>query len=225
MPLNPEKKVFKKFIHYVKQLDEDEGIVIAYANAYNNEDMDGDISMPGSFDKTVNEQFKKLRVYKDHVPSIELGVPSDRPKTDDPYGLLTYTQFNLEKQVSRDMFSDIKLKLKYQKDVDLSIGFNVVKRDQNDRRKILEYALWEYSFLSSWGANPLAIVQGVKQADKVNQVIQFLTDAYNLPYNDERLKSIEKTLQSLSGIEPEPPLELEKPTDEQIKSIILKAFK
>ena len=222
--INFDNRTFKHFRNLVKEMDDSEGIVVAYANTYNNEDYDGDISMPGCFDKTVNESFKKLRVFKDHLSYIELGVPSEHPKTDDPKGLLTYTQFNLEKQVSRDMFSDIKLKLKYEKDVDLSIGFNVVKRDEKDRKRITEYALWEYSFLSNWGANPLATVQSAKSLTAKMQVIQFLTDAYNLPYNDLRLKNIEEILQSLDGKAGEPLLP-EKPTDEQIKSIIQKAFK
>jgi HK97 family phage prohead protease len=226
--INFESRTFKHFNHLVKEMNDEEGIVVAYANTYNNEDFDGDISMPGSFDKTINESFKKLRVFKDHLSYVELGVPSERPRTDDPIGLLTFTQFNLEKQVSRDMFSDIKLKLKYQKDVDLSIGFNVVKRDEKDRRRITEYALWEYSFLSNWGADPFATVQSAKSLTAKMQVVQFLTDAYNLPYNDIRLKNIESILESLDGNTAGKPLILDEPnelTDDQIKSLIKTAFK
>ena len=219
-----DNRAVKRFKHLVKEMDDDEGIIIAYANAYNNEDSDGDISMPGSFDKTVRESYKKLRVFKDHNSTIELGVPSQKPDTSDPYGLLTFTQFNMEKQVSRDMFSDIKLKLKYGFDADLSIGYNVVKRDPSDRKKITEYALWEYSFLSNWGANPMATVMSAKGMDKKAQVMQFLTDAYDLPYNDQRLLSIETILKSLDGKEPDKPLLKNEPTLEEIKSIILKAF-
>lgn len=222
--LDPKNKSFKRFLHEVKQLDADEGIVVAYANAYNNEDSDGDISAPGSFDKTVNEGFRKLRVFKDHNSYIELGVPAEKPKTDDPYGLLTTTQFNLEKQVSRDMFSDAKLKLKYGFDVDLSIGYAVVKRDEKNRKRITEYALWEYSFLSNWGANPLATAQQAKGLTQSLEVIQFLTEAYDLPYNDQRLQQIEKILKSLDGAEPGPPLLPEQPTAEQIHSLIKTAF-
>lgn len=223
--VNPSK-ISRKYVSYqIKELQEDEGIVIAYANIYGNEDHDGDISMPGSFDKTVNESYKKLRVFKDHNRFIQLGIPIEKPKTDDPIGLLTSTKFNLEKEVSRDMYSDIKLNMMYEKDVDLSIGFNVVKRDNQDRKKITEYALWEYSFLSNWGANPGAIVQNIKSTDKTDYVKNFLIDAYNLNYSDERLIKIETLLKSLEGVEPPQALDPEQPTEEQIKSLILKAFK
>jgi uncharacterized protein len=220
-PLNTKKKSVS---YQVKGMDDKEGIVIAYANVYGNEDLDGDISMPGSFDKTINESYKKLRVFKDHNQFIQLGIPMEKPKTDDPVGLLTTTKFNLEKEVSRDMFSDIKLNMQYGKDVDLSIGFNVVKRDNNDRRKITEYALWEYSFLSNWGANPMATATAIKGKDKIDYIKNFLVDAYNLNYSDARLIKIENLLKSLDGIEPVQPLIPDEPTQEQIKSLILKAF-
>lgn len=222
--VNSNKKKTKSVSYQVKELNEDEGIVIAYANIYGNEDHDGDISMPGSFDKTINEGYKKLRVFKDHNRFIQLGIPLEKPKTDDPVGLLTTTKFNLEKEVSRDMYSDIKLNMMYGKDVDLSIGFNVVKRDNQDRKKITEYALWEYSFLSNWGANPGAIVQNIKSTEKIDYIKNFLVDAYNLAYSDARLQTIESLLKSLEGVEPQPALDPEQPTEEQIKSLILKAF-
>jgi uncharacterized protein len=220
------KNVRQKAVSYqVKEMVDEEGIVIAYANIYGNEDYDGDISMPGSFDKTVTERWRKLRVFKDHNKYIQLGVPNEKPKTDDPIGLLTSSQFNLQKEVSRDMYSDIKLNLKMGYDVDLSIGYNVVKRDQKDSKRITEYALWEYSFLSNWGANSRAIVTGVKSSEKVDYVKSFLVDAYNLNYSDTRLINIEKILKSLEGLEPSPTLIPEQPTEQEIKNLILKAFK
>ena len=230
--VNPENKKFKFVSHEIKEMDDSEGIVVAYANIYNNEDYDGDISVPGSFDKTVNEGFKKLRVFKNHNPNDQLGIPYEKPKADDPIGLLTYTKFNLEKDIAKDMFSDIQLNLKYGRDFDLSIGYNVVKRDESNRKRITEYALWEYSFLSNWGANPMATVQSAKSLEElsarlgnVNGVMKFLTDAYNLKYSDQRLKNIENILKSLDKEEPIESLLIEEPTDEQIKQLILKSFK
>jgi HK97 family phage prohead protease len=219
------KNVRQKAVSYqVKEMDDSEGIVIAYANIYGNEDFDGDISMPGSFDKTVNESYKKLRVFKDHNKFIQLGIPIEKPNTSDPIGLLTTTKFNLQKEVSRDMFSDIKLNMQYGKDTDLSIGYNVVRRDKKDNKRIIEYALWEYSFLSNWGANSRAIVTGVKTLEKVDYIKTFLVDAYNLNYSDSRLIEIEKLLKSLEGIAPDNPPNTGQPTDEEIKALIKKAF-
>ena len=178
--------LFKQISHEIKDLDETQGRVIAYANAYGNEDYHGDISMPGSFLKTVPEMRKRIRVLKDHDTRMGLGVPKDI-NANDPYGLLTDTQFNLKKELARDMFTDIQLMVSEGLNADLSIGYDVVRRDENDSRKITEYRLWEYSFLTSWGANQLATVKGLKGISRVNGYLEILTKQYNLPYSDTRL--------------------------------------
>ena len=99
---------FKQINYNLKELDEAKGVVIAYANAYDFKDSDGDISAKGSFDKTVNENFKRIRVLKDHNPTKMIGVPL-AIDTKDSYGLLTTTQFNMNKPLGKDMFTDVKL--------------------------------------------------------------------------------------------------------------------
>lgn len=213
----------KGLSHEIKDLDESEGIVAAYANAYNNEDSDKDISAPGSFTKTSSDNFKRIRVLKDHITTISLGVPL-KINPNDPYGLYTETKFNLKKEVARDMFSDIKLMKDNGLNAELSIGYEVVKRDSKDRRIITEYKLHEYSFLTSWAANELATVQGLKGVEAFYGIMDLVTKSYNLPHSDARLIKLEEILKSLSK-EPESidPL-LKEPTTEQIKAIIQKAF-
>ncbi len=87
---------FKQQSIEVKDLDDSKGIVVAYANAYDYKDSDGDISAKGSFDKTVNENYKRIRVLKDHNPRVSLGVPLNID-VKDSFGLLTTTKFNLSK--------------------------------------------------------------------------------------------------------------------------------
>jgi HK97 family phage prohead protease len=180
----------------VKELDDKKGYVEAIANAYNNEDSDGDISHPGSFMKTVSENRKKLRVYKNHDTSLLVGVPKElRPEH--PDGLFTGTQFNMETALGKDMFNDVKLIHSNNQDADLSIGYRVVRRDQKNSKIITEYALREYSFLTSWGANPNAIVLGAK-SESPKDIIKYLTTMYNLPYSDVRLMQVESILKSLA---------------------------
>lgn len=194
---------FKQVSHEIKELDDTKGIVVAYASVYNNIDSDGEVIMQGAFTKTVNENFKRIRVLKDHDPRIGLGVPLSL-NTSDPYGLLTTTQFNLKKEVSRDMYEDIKLFLANGLNAELSIGFQTIKstEEQNEEmevEKITEVKLWEYSFLSNWAANEKAIVQNVKSKDKF---IELLVEMYNLPYSDSRLIQVENILKSLDKNEP-----------------------
>ena len=195
---------FKQVSHEIKELDDAKGVVIAYASVYNNIDADREVIMPGAFTKTVNENYKRIRVLKDHNPTIGLGVPL-QINTTDSYGLLTTTQFNLKKEVSRDMYEDIKLFLANGLNAELSIGFQTIKSieeridEENEIEKITEVKLWEYSFLSNWAANERAVVQNVKSK---TDFIDLLVKMYNLPYSDERLKSVENILKSLETNEP-----------------------
>lgn len=191
---------FKQLAYDLKELDEKKGVVTAYANVYNFKDSDGDISAYGSFDKTVNENFKRIRVLKDHNPTMMIGVPLTID-TKDTYGLLTTTQFNMNKDLGKDMFTDVKLMYDSGLNAELSIGYRVMQRDQKDKSIIKEYKLMEYSFLSSWGANQLSTVQDIKSIQSHYGLMELITKAYNLPYSDERLRQIETILKSLT-IEP-----------------------
>ena len=193
--------LYKHFTRQVKDLDSKEGVVVAYANYYNNEDSDGDISVPGSFKRSVNNNLHKIRVFKDHDRYTVLGVPIEI-NADDQTGLLTTTKFNMQKEVSRDMFTDIQLMMEHGQEADLSVGVIPVQRDENDRRKVKEWKLKEYSFLSSWGANSMATVQQIKQGKPVEEIIALITKAYDMDYSDSRLKEIETILKTLDLAEP-----------------------
>ena len=193
---------FKSNQQEVKDLDENKGVVVAYANAYDVEDSDGDISAQGSFLKTVQENAKRIRVLKDHNSTISLGVPLEID-ANDPYGLKTVSQFNMKKEVSRDMFTDIKLYMENGLNAELSIGYEIIKRDEKDSRVIKEYKLYEYSFLTSWAANQMSTVQGLKNLSNHYGILDLITKAYDMDYSDSRLKEIEQLLISLTK-EPTP---------------------
>lgn len=211
---------FKQLAYDLKELDEKKGVVTAYANVYNFKDSDGDISAYGSFDKTVNENFKRIRVLKDHNPTMMIGVPLTID-TKDTYGLLTTTQFNMNKDLGKDMFTDVKLMYDTGLNAELSIGYRVMQRDQKDKSIIKEYKLMEYSFLSSWGANQLSTVQDIKSIQSHYGLMELITKAYNLPYSDERLRQIETILKSLT-MQPE---ETSTINDEPIVLDTLKQFR
>jgi len=183
---------------HLKELDETKGVVTAYANAYNFKDSDGDISAFGSFEKTVSENFKRIRVLKDHNPTMMIGVPLIID-TKDSYGLLTTTQFNMNKPLGKDMFTDVKLMHENNLNAELSIGYKVLQRDAKNKSIINEYKLMEYSFLSSWGANELSTVQGIKSVKSHYGIMELVQKAYNLDYSDERLRQFETILKSLSN--------------------------
>jgi HK97 family phage prohead protease len=211
---------FKQLAYDLKELDEKKGVVTAYANVYNFKDSDGDISAYGSFDKTVSENFKRIRVLKDHNPTMMIGVPLTID-TKDTYGLLTTTQFNMNKDLGKDMFTDVKLMYDTGLNAELSIGYRVMQRDNKDKSIIKEYKLMEYSFLSSWGANQLSTVQDIKSIQSHYGLMELITKAYNLPYSDERLRQIETLLKSLTN----EPSNIDTPNDEPIILDTLKQFR
>ena len=207
----------KQLSYSLKDLDETKGVVTAYANTYNFKDSDGDISAYGSFDKTVNENFKRIRVLKDHNPTMMVGVPLVID-TKDSFGLLTTTQFNLNKPLGKDLFTDIQLMHSSGLSAELSIGYKVIQRDVKNKNIINEYKLMEYSFLSSWGANELSTVQGIKSIKSTYGILELIEKSYNLDYSDNRLRQIETLLKSLSNEPLETDTLNEKPIIEQIKS-------
>lgn len=192
---------FKQLSYDIKDFDEKQGIVKAYANAYDFKDSDGDISAKGSFTKTVSENKKRIRVLKDHNPTISLGVPLEMD-ANDPYGLLTTTKFNLHKEVSRDMFTDIQLMKEHGLNAELSIGYDIVRRNKNNSNIIEEYKLFEYSFLTSWAANELSTVQDIKSIKSHYGILELIAKMYGMDYSDTRLKQIESLLKSLTNKEP-----------------------
>ena len=82
---------------------------------------------------------------------------------------------------------------------ELSIGYRVMQRDQKNKSIINEYKLMEYSFLSSWGANELSTVQGIKAIKSTYGILELIEKSYNLDYSDSRLRQIEILLKSLSN--------------------------
>lgn len=210
----------------IKDLDDVKGIVTAYANVYDFEDSDGDISAKGSFKRTVNNNWKRMRVLKDHKTDISLGIPLEAD-ANDPYGLKTVSQFFMHKDVAKDMYYDIKMMLEAPKPLnpELSIGYAVVDRDKKDRRIITEYKLMEYSFLTSWAANALSVATDMKSVKDHYGIMELLTKMYDVPYSDPRLKQIETVLQSLSKSPSEPDTIKEDPIDvEQIKNSLKQIF-
>lgn len=198
-----ESKLFKPTSYEIKDLDSPQGIVQAYANVYDYKDSDGDISNKGSFEKSIKENYKRIRVLKNHNKDWMVGVPLELDGKND-VGLLTTTKFNMETSQGKDMFNDVKLMFEHGLNAELSIGYKVMKRDTNNKSIITEYQLMEYSFLTSWGANQLSTTQGIKNLKSVYGTLELIQKAYDLPYSDQRLKQIENILKSIDTQEDEP---------------------
>jgi len=215
---------FKNITHEITDLDEKKGIVVAYANVYDVKDSDGDISAKGSFVKTSTENYQRIGVFKNHNPNISLGIPLELDAKDS-YGLRTVTKFDTSITDGQDMYNHIVFKKENNRNTELSIGYEVMKRDEKNRAIITEYKLWEYSFLTHWAANSASIVEDVKSLKTRHDILDTLCKMYDRNYSDQTIQQIEKILKSLDNKEPfESNTPTDEPTPEQIKETLIEAF-
>lgn len=186
----------------VANVDE-KGTVVIAVNAFGNEDSDGDISAPGSFAKTLKENMPRCKWYLNHDKTQLLGVPISGEET--PEYLQMTARFNMKKQMSLDTYYDYQLYAEEKKTLEHSIGVDIIQRDPANVKRVTEYKMWEFSTLTSWGANentPLLSLKdmGGMSVSKMQEQLEFITKSIKLPYSDERLAKIEKSISTLTKI-------------------------
>lgn len=186
----------------VANVDEN-GVVVIAVNAFGNEDSDGDISMPGSFNKTLKENFDRVKWFLNHNKTQLLGVPISGEET--PEYLQMTAKFNMKKQMSLDVYYDYQLYASENKTLEHSIGVDIIQRDPSNVKRVTEYKMWEFSTLTNWGANentPLLSLKdmGGMSVEQMQEQLEFITKSIKLPYSDERLSKIEKSISTLTKI-------------------------
>lgn len=178
------------------------GIVTVAVNAFNNIDSDRDISLPGSFTKTIKENFYRVKWLFNHNRDILLGVPLEAMETKD--FLLVRGQLNMDKQVSRDVYSDYKLYAEHGLTLEHSIGVDPIDYyidKENNVRKVKQWKLWEYSTLSTWGANentPMIQMKGMNSLAQDAALMELKLHKGN--YSDETFLEIEQSLKRLKSL-------------------------
>jgi HK97 family phage prohead protease len=224
-------KEYKSFNYEIKALD-DKGIVQFYANVFNTLDTDRDISLPGSFSKTIVENGKRCRHFKMHDRTMMPGVLTELKE--DSTGLLCTSQLIMGTQLGRETFEEYKALFSADKQMEHSVGVNAIKYEVTDPddwekriRTVSEWKLWEVSTLTSWGANDksLAIsikdMEGMSRADLEKELI-FLKGLLNITsYSDLKLEQIERQYNFLDKLKAGLQSEREATTD----STTLKEFK
>ncbi len=157
-----------------------EGIIEAYAAAFDNVDDWGDVIVRGAFTKTIQERgpagTKKIRVLLNHDSYMNLPVGTPQAMSEDGYGLLTTTKMS-KTQLGQDVYT-----LASEGAIgDLSIGYYAMQAtypdDQASKmagiwRVLNEVKLVEYSFLSASPANEKAIILGVKSGQDLEREIR-----------------------------------------------------
>ncbi|MBU3807723.1 MAG: phage prohead protein [Candidatus Phocaeicola faecipullorum] len=189
----------KSLQYRTKANDVDEkGIVTVAVNGIGVKDSQNDISMPGSFNKTLKENIGRMRWFLNHRPDQLLGVPLSGEEKEG--NLIMVGQLNLEKQIGRDTLADYKLYAENGRTLEHSIGVKAIKRDETDPCKVLEWKMFEYSTLTSWGSNPQTFLVNLKSGtqEQVKDAIEFVRKAFrNTNYSEERLKQYDMELNLL----------------------------
>lgn len=189
-------ETLKRIPYQTKTADVDEkGIVTVAVNGIGIEDAQHDISMPGSFVETITNDMDRMRWFLNHDSTQLLGVPLYGEEKSD--NLIVTGQLNLSKQIGRDILADYKLFAEAGRTLEHSIGVKAIRRDKEDKRKVLQWKMYEYSTLTWMGANPNTYLVGLKSATpaEVRDAVDLLKLALKQKgYSDERLMNIEKEL-------------------------------
>jgi HK97 family phage prohead protease len=187
-----KKGLVKDFAFQVKEIDK-KGIVSIYVNAFGNVDSYNEVSMPGSFTKTILEGIKRVKHLKNHRKDLLLGLPLEM--REDSFGLLVRSAMNMEKQLVKDVYSDYVFFAENQRTLEHSIGYDLIKYEIDNETRIqknLEYRLYEYSTLDFLGANELTPLIDIKSAEKIKDALDTLEAMLKHDgYTDERYKEME----------------------------------
>lgn len=206
--------MYKDFETKIEDVDE-KGRVLVAANAIGNVDSDEDRSNPGSFNKTLKENFNRLKWFLNHDTKLLLGVPVEGKE--DGIHLKMLGQLNMKKQLSLDTYEDYKLYAEYGRTLEHSIGVEAVKKEvKNGVREVYEWKLWEYSTLTAWGANDQTPLLGIKAEKDIIETIDWLSIKLRKGnYTDQKFSQIELQLKQLKSLLIEP---AETTQDEPTKS-------
>lgn len=173
----------------------DKGIVTFYAAVFGNEDLGGDVIERGAFKKTLSENSKNFRHFKDHNPNLMPGVIQSIKEDD--YGLLTTSKLILSTQLGKETYEQYKALAEAGKSVEHSIGFNTIKHEEKQDLRILkELRLFEVSSLTAWGMNPKALTESVKSLENIdfNYLIteqKYFQRLLNCKFTDAKLEQLE----------------------------------
>lgn len=189
--------------HKSEIMDVSEGMVTLYANVFNVRDSAGDVSMPGSFSKTIQENGHRIAHYIDHNLSVGSMIGAFQSMKEDDAGLLCESKLAIDSPIGKHVYELYKLRKSMGKPMEHSIGYNVIKSEYDTQRGvnyIKEYKLWEISTVAL-GANQYSIATDVKQMMgddlTVEQLAAILEKALDMNFAPEQLRKAESQLKAM----------------------------
>lgn len=176
--------------------DADEGIVSGYLSAFGNIDSDGDMIMPGAFERTIREWGpqgrKRIKHFLDHDNTKSVGVFT--VLKEDDYGLY-YESKAGDWTTGTDFFKMVKAGAI----TEHSIGFRTLRKEKAEGyTKITEIKLFEGSSLQGHGANEFTPIMGFKSLDDFEAYFDRMEYAIkNGTLSETSLARVESYLKSL----------------------------
>ena len=176
----------------LKDLDE-KGTVTFYYNAFNNEDSDGEISLPGSHSKSQSENKARIKHFKNHNKYMTPGVIKEMGE--DSVGAWARSQLILDSTLGKDTYAEYKAGAI----TEHSFGFDVLNegRSQKGVRLLKEFKIWEVSSLNAWGANEMTPVTDIKSLFDACELLDKLLKLQKADFTDEKLQKIELKINDL----------------------------
>ena len=189
----------------------EKGIVTIAISKFGNRDSYDDIVRKGAFTKTFQEGGGRIKHVMDHQlrQMAVVGLPMKMYETDTH--AVVESALNLEKQISRDLFSDYKFFKEHGKTLEHSYMYDTVKTNENREIKgedIAELKMYEYSTVAmgansetplldikSWAVEDVALLEDYlrkydvsntkgKQIEEIIKLIKSLQEPGNTPTNE-----------------------------------------
>lgn len=176
----------------------EKGIVTIAISRFEIEDMGEDVVHKGAFLKTFKEGGDRIKHYMDHSikQSANVGLPVKMYETGTH--AVVESALNLEKSISRDLFSDYKFFQANGKSLEHSYGYETIKGKsrKNIGEEIYELKMYEYSTVGI-GMNPDTPLLDLKSFE-VSELEQYLRKYDVSNKKGKQIESIIKQIKELS---------------------------
>ncbi len=201
--------LFKSVSTELKDIDKAKGIVKFYFSIFGEVDSDEDIVMKGAFLKTIKENFKRIKHFKNHDRWSAPGVVQEL--FEDDTGAVAVSKLILDSTLGKDTFAEYDAGAI----TEHSFGYNVIKSEADEVggvqvQRLVELKLNEVSSLTAWGAQSMTRTLDVKNEAEVMNYLQKLTRLQKGDFSDEYFKELEIKIAAvqehlLTLKEPSPP--------------------
>lgn len=187
----------KSICYDLKDFDDQKGVVVFYFSIFDHKDSDGDIVVKGAFNKTVKENFNRIKHTKNHNTTQIPGVVQEI--AEDNVGEWAKSKFILGTQIGKETYEEYKAGAI----TEHSFGYDVIKHTddkEKEARVLSELKLYEVASLTFLGANWRTGVIDIKSEKDINKLISELDLMLKLKrgdFRDEKLQNIENRINEI----------------------------